>query len=122
MKLLVLSLLTSLLFYSKANAQTFIKIEDANKHIGDSVKICSKIYGGNFYSRIQGSPTYLYVGDDFPKNPLAVFILKKDRENFEDRPEMMYVYKDVCISGKLELDKGKPVLVVTKPAQIILQK
>lgn len=49
-------------------------------------------------------------------------IAKKDRENFEDSPEMMYAYKDVCITGKLKLEKGKPIIIVAKPEQIIIQK
>ncbi|MBS1598384.1 MAG: hypothetical protein JST75_09160 [Bacteroidetes bacterium] len=48
------------------------------------------------------------VGDDYPNQPLTIVIWVKDRENFEDIPEMMYVYKDACITGKLVLDKGKP--------------
>ena len=89
MKPLLISFLTLFLLHSKASCQTPIKLEDINKHIGDSVKICNKIYGGGFLSRLPGSPTYLYVGNDAPYNPLAVMIAKKDRENFEDSPEMM---------------------------------
>lgn len=115
MKPLLISLLTLMNFNAKVNVQVLIKIEDINKHIGDSVKICNKIYGGKYYNSMQGSPTYIYVGNDYPNNPLAIMITKNDMENFEDSPEMIYAYKDVCITGKLQLEKGKPILIVSKP-------
>ena len=122
MKYLTLLIVCICFCIKKANTQVVIRIEDVTKHIGDSVKICTKIYGGRFQIRFKDSPTYLEVGDDFPNQPLTIVIWKKDRDNFEDRPEMMYAYKDVCITGRLEIDKGKVQMVVTKPAQIILQE
>lgn len=122
MKRFLIFMIVLIICHSNANAQTLIKIEDINKHINDTVKICNKIYGGKYYNRMQNSPTYLYVGNDAPNNPLAVLITKNDRVNFEDSPEMMYAYKDVCITGKLQLENWKPILIVTKLEQIIIQK
>jgi hypothetical protein len=106
---------------SGPNAQVRITKEEINSHIGDSVVLCNRIFGGGTNTRIPGSPTYLYVGNDFPKQALTVMISKKDREQFGDRPEMMYAYKDVCITGKLIKEKGKPVIIVYKPEQIRIQ-
>ena len=102
-------------------AQVRITKEEINNHIGDSVILCNRIYGGGANARMPDSPTYLYVGNDFPKQILTVMISKKDRLQFGDRPEMMYAYKDVCISGKLIKEKGKPVIIVYKPEQIKIQ-
>ena len=103
------------------DAQVRITKDDINSHFGDSVILCTRIYGGGPSPRIPDSPTYLYVGNDFPKQVLTVMISKKDRRQFEDRPEMMFAYKDVCITGRLIKDKGKPVIIVYKPEQIKLQ-
>ena len=81
---------------SAPNAQVRITKEEINNHIGDSVILCNRIYGGGPNVRIPDSPTYLYVGNDFPKQILTVMISKKEREQFEDRPEIIYAYKDVC--------------------------
>jgi len=117
----ILSFVVIFLCLSRPHAQVRITKEEINSHIGDSVILCSRIYGGGINSRIPDSPTYLYVGNDFPKQVLTVMISKKDREQFGDRPEMMFAYKDVCITGKLIKEKGKPVIIVYKPEQIKLQ-
>lgn len=122
MKKSILYLFLSLIiFTSKANAQITVKIEDISKHVGDSVKICTKIYSARYIPRTQDAPTFLDAGDVYPNNPLIILIQKKDRENFEDQPEMKYVYKNVCIIGKVDLDKGKPRIMVTSPEQISIQ-
>ena len=43
---LIISLFTLLLFSISAFSQTGIKLEDINKHVGDSVKVCAKIDRG----------------------------------------------------------------------------
>lgn len=53
MKPLLISFLTLFLLHSKASCQTPIKLEDINKHIGDSVKICNKIYAAVFFQDYQ---------------------------------------------------------------------
>lgn len=107
----------------KSNSQVVvIKIEEISKHLGDSVKICTKIYGGRYLYRMKDAPTYLEAGADYPKNPLTIVIWGKDRENFEERPEMMYAYRNAYITGKLELNKDKPQIIVTKPSQIVQQQ
>lgn len=122
MKSLAFLVLIICLCVIKSNAQVvIIKIEDILKHMGDSVKICTKIYGARYLYRIKDAPTYLEAGADYPKNPFTIVIWGKDRENFEERPEMMYAYRNACITGKLELNKDKPQIIVTKPSQIVLQ-
>jgi len=107
---------------TSAGAQVVIKIEDVNKHIGDSVKSVTKIYGGRYFKAMQGSPTCLYAGDIYPNNAITLLISKNDRENFDDEPESKYLYKTVCITGRLEMYNGKPTIKIIKPEQIIIQE
>ena len=122
MKLLFCIALTMFLLFSNAVAQIPVKMEDIGKHIGDSVKICTRIYGARYLPRVQGSPTYLDAGEVSPNNLLIILIVKEIRGDFEDRPEMMYVYKNVCITGKVDLEKGKPRIIIKNPAQIVFQE
>jgi hypothetical protein len=49
-------------FTIASSAQKEIKIEDAGNHIGDSIKIFTKIYGGKYLEAVKGSPTILNLG------------------------------------------------------------
>ena len=51
MKKQLLALGAFFLFATTGQAQQEIKMEDLSKHIGDSVTVCTKIYGGIFLDR-----------------------------------------------------------------------
>jgi len=96
-----------------------IKIEDATNHIGERVKICTKIYGGK-YNENSKAPTLLNAGASYPDNPLTLVIWADKRANFKNPPEVFYKGKEVCVTGKLELYKGKPEMIIAKEEQIEL--
>lgn len=91
-----------------ANAQQKIKIEDAAQHEGDSVTICSKVYGGRYMSNSKSAITLLNVGGLYPNALLTVLIKPENRAAFTNKPEEFYIGKEVCITGKIILFKGKP--------------
>ena len=100
------------------SAQNKIHIEDASKHVGEVVTVCDKIYDARFIKESKTATTYLELGGNFPKNKLTVLINFNDRKNFTAKPETYYLDKDVCITGKVIEVKGKPVIVITKPADV----
>jgi hypothetical protein len=116
MKYLILSILT--LITVTVFAQTEIKIEDVKNHIGDSVKLMAKIYGGKYLESAQGTPTFLNVGDRYPDAPLTLVIWGDTRKKFTTTPETIYTGKNVTITGKLILYKNRPEIIITDPNQI----
>lgn len=99
-------------------AQREIKIEDAKNHIGDSVKICTKIFGGKCLESSKGTPTFLNAGANYPNAPLTLVIWADARKDFKNKPEEYYTGKDVCVTGKIELFRDKPQIVISKEEQI----
>lgn len=117
MKYLILAILTFATF--SAFAQQEIKLEEVKDHVGDSVKLMAKIYGGKYIETVKGSPTFLNVGDKYPNAPLTLIIWGDVRSQFKTAPEEMYNKGYVqWIVGKIELYKGKPEIVITNPNQI----
>ncbi|MEP7373967.1 MAG: hypothetical protein ABI675_11295 [Chitinophagaceae bacterium] len=110
-----------LLFSAVVHGQQEIKIEDVSKHVGDSVTVCTKIYGGIFLDRSKDTPTLLNVGDKYPNAPLTIVIGPDARQQFKEKPEVFYKDKDVCISGKISLYKDKPQIVVYSEKQIVVK-
>jgi hypothetical protein len=112
---------TAVLFSLIASSQQEIKIEDVGKHVGDSVKVCTKIYGGIYLERSKGTPTLLNAGAAYPESPLTLVIRADARAQFKNPPEIFYKDKQVCIAGKVELYKEKPQIVVYAESQIVVQ-
>ncbi|MFY7900565.1 MAG: hypothetical protein ACOVNY_10310 [Chitinophagaceae bacterium] len=107
---------------SWAFSQQKIAIDDATKHIGDSVTICSKIYGGKYFETSKSKVTLLNVGAAYPNALLTIVIEEDARKNFTEKPEEFFLNKEVCVSGVVKEYKGKPQIIITKPEEIIVQK
>ena len=93
-------------------SQINIKLEDVGKHVGDTVKVCGKVYGVRYLETTKNQPTFLNVGASFPKQVLTVVIWSDVRKQFEKAPELLFADKEVCITGKVEVYKGKVQIVV----------
>lgn len=105
-----------------AYSQTEIKINEISSHIGDSIKVNIKIYGGKFLSQSNGKPTLLNAGAKYPDALLTLFIGLEVRNKFSTPPEEMFVDKEVTVTGKIILFKNKPEIIIYKLEQIVLIK
>ena len=63
----------------------------------------------------------LDVGKPYPDSPLRLVIKGHAQNEFTDDVVNYYKGMDVCISGKIELYKGKPEIQITEKAQIFEQ-
>ena len=113
--------ITGLFLFLTASAQKEISMDSLNQHIGDSVTVCTKIYGGIYLDRSKGSPTLLNAGGAYPNAPLTILIWGDARDKFKNPPEVFYKDKEVCISGKIILYKEKPEIVLYDEKQIVLK-
>ena len=101
-----------------AFSQQQIKLEEIKDHVGDSVTIHAKIYGGKYLPSVKGAPTFLNVGGNYPDAPLTLVIWGNARSKLKNAPEDFYKDKNVVIYGKLVLYKEKPEIVISDPKQI----
>lgn len=105
-----------------AGAQQTISISELNDHVGDSVTVCLKIYGGIYLDHSRGTPTLLNAGGAYPNNPLTLLIWPDTRAQFKEAPEVFYKDRDVCVSGKIILYKEKPEIVIYDQKQVALKE
>lgn len=103
-----------------AKAQQQIKIEDAAQHEGDSVTICDKVYGGRYMVNSKSAITLLNVGAKYPNALLTILIKPENRAAFTNKPEEFYINKEVCITGKIILFKGKPEIELYSEKAIVI--
>ncbi len=100
-------------------AQQEIKVDDAKMHVGENVKICTKIYGGKFFEK--DTLTLLNAGGNYPDAPLTIVIHGKARKAFDKKPEEYYKGAEVCITGTVQLFKENAQIVVSNKDQIVEQ-
>jgi hypothetical protein len=99
-----------------------IKPDEAANHIGETVTVCGKIFGGKFFDRGESKITLLNMGAAFPKSPLTIVISGEDRKNFKSAPEEFYSEKNVCVKGVVKEYKGKPQIFIKTEEDIIVQQ
>ena len=104
------------LFTGNASAQTVVPAKNAGKHIGKTVKICDKVFGGRLLT--PSNITLLDIGANSPNQELTIMIPSACRDKFKGRPEVDYRGKDVIVTGKLAVYNGKPEIVITRPEQL----
>ncbi len=102
------------------NAQK-ITPDEAASHIGETVTVCGKIFGGKFFDRSEKKITLLNMGAAYPKSPLTIVVNEEDRKNFKTAPEELYNGKNVCIKGIVKEYKGKPQIFIQSEADVTVE-
>jgi hypothetical protein len=114
MKHIFIIVAISLLLASRVSAQNIIPAKNAAKYFGHKIKVCDKVYGSSHTS----DGTLLYLGVEYPKQLLTLVIKTSDLSKFKGHPDIDFKGKDICITGMVISDKGKPEIIVTDPKQI----
>ena len=119
MRILTLSIFLCLLSFF-GNAQTTIKLEDVSKHVGDSVNVCGKVFSSRFLESATDTPTFINLGAAFPSQLLTIVIWGETRKQFTGKPENDWMDKEICVTGRIALFKGKPQIIITDSKQVKL--
>jgi hypothetical protein len=107
---------------SKGYSQKTIPLEDVSKHIGDSVTVCGKVSGGRFLETAKNTPTFINLGQAFPNHSLTIVIWSEVRKQFETAPEVLFKDKEVCVTGRIELFREKPQIVLRRREDVKLKE
>ncbi len=92
-----------------------IALGDVGRHIDEHVEVCGPVASARYLG--EGRPTFLNLGRPHPNQALTLVIWNTDRDRF-DRPEKQFADRDVCVTGTLELYKGRPQIVLRDPRQL----
>jgi DNA/RNA endonuclease YhcR with UshA esterase domain len=107
--------------YTSIFCQTKISVDSVSKYVGETVMVCTKIFGGKYLENAKDAPTFLNAGGNYPNAPLTIVIWAEARKSFKNKPEEYYTGKSVCVTGKVESFKGKPQIVITNESKIVEQ-
>lgn len=104
--------------FTSLQAQSTISLDSVKTHVGDSVRICGKVFSTRFLESANGTPTLINLGGAFPNEKLTVVIFGENRNAFQVKPEEAWKDKEICVTGRIVEYKGKPQIVVARPEQV----
>jgi hypothetical protein len=83
--------------------------------------LCGKVASTHYAKSSKGEPTFLNLGEPYPKEIFTILIWGSDRGKF-GTPESEYRGLRVCITGKITTYRGVPEIVAVEREQIEIQK
>ncbi len=95
-----------------------VDLADVSFYTGDTVTVSGRVFSAKYLEGSAASPTLLNLGAAFPDQLLTVVIEGKDRPNFMQQPEHFYSGKEISVTGRVMLYKGKPQIVIQQKEQI----
>ena len=115
MKQLLIASLT-ILFSQIAFSQT-VPLDSVINYEGKTITVCSKVQS-TYVTKGDKKTTYINFGNPYPKTTFTVVIFEGDLPNFKNTPSVYLKDKNVCITGKVKIYKGKPEMIINKEEQI----
>jgi DNA/RNA endonuclease YhcR with UshA esterase domain len=88
--------------------------EEAAKHVGETATIKGTVDG--FHQSGKGN-IFLNMGGKYPNQAFTAFIPSGSAAQFANAQQ--YEGRTVAVSGKIQLYKGKPEIIVMSPSQIV---
>lgn len=117
MKKLLLSLCLAL--FIAAPAMAAINSEDAAQHVGETQTVCGTVAQVAYLSK----GVAINIGAQYPLQHINGFVWNGKAVNvnagvggFDN-----LIGKDICMSGRIVLYKGRPEIIINTPGQISIQ-
>ena len=96
-----------------------IPADMAVRFAGKPGVVCGKVGKARFAENSEGTPTFLYMGGNFPRHTFTATIPAADRAKFKPAPETLEG-KDVCVIGDIQRDNARAEIVVSSPSNLKL--
>ena len=98
-----------------------IAAKDAFRHMSKKTTVCGVVASARYLKGSGKEPTFLNFDDTYPKHPFTVVIWGEHRDEFDYAPESLEG-ESICVKGLIEQYRGKPQIIVERPAQIMLDE
>jgi DNA/RNA endonuclease YhcR with UshA esterase domain len=94
-----------------------VPLDSVINYEGKTITVCSKVQS-TYVTKGDKKTTYINFGNPYPNTTFTVVIFEGDLLNFKNTPSEYLKDKNVCITGKVKIYKGKPEMIVNKEEQI----
>jgi DNA/RNA endonuclease YhcR with UshA esterase domain len=114
-------LLIAFLTLSTISYSQTIQLDSAAFYEGKTITICSKVQD-TYETKGAKKTTYINFGKPYPKSTFTIVIFGSNLKNFKYKPVDYLKNKEVCVTGKITIYKGKPQMIITKEEQIQIKE
>lgn len=109
---LLITLLTLLLIgYSCSQdsaAGDLIPASEAHKYVGKNKTVSGTVVAARYAAGSRGQPTFLNFEEPHPNQVFGVVIWGSDRPKFENPPEIVFLGRQLHVTGLIKKYQGKP--------------
>jgi endonuclease YncB( thermonuclease family) len=91
--------------------------EEAAAHAGEDATVCGKVARASWMRSVKGEPTFVDFERPHPDQPFKAVLWGRDRAGFGE-PEKEWPGRTLCVTGRIEIHKGKPEIVLRDPGQV----
>jgi len=91
-------------------------VADAAKHVGEIATVTGKV---DSFRQLAKGHIFLNMGGAYPNQAFTAFIPAGSASQFPNAQQ--YDGKTVAVTGKIQLYKGKPEIIVNSPSQITVK-
>jgi len=116
-----LIIITALVCIAFAQEQS-IASDKAIDYVGEYVTVCGEVVSAHFANRSRGKPTFLNIDEPYPRQTFTVVIWGNNRNKFGGNPENTLLWKDVCVTGRVEIFRGVAQVTAKSSDQITVSE
>ena len=91
--------------------------QDAARYASQTATVCGVVASARYALRTRAQPTFLNLGQPYQHQAFTVTIFGDERPKFGE-PEVPFANKRVCATGRIEMYRGKPEMILDDPAQL----
>jgi hypothetical protein len=99
-----------------------IRSENVMNHVGMEIQVCGQVTSTEFAPELKNKPTFINMGEQSTDHHFAIAIPDDARQELGYAPEVLLDQMKVCVTGEVELNDGKPQVVVNHPRQILISE
>jgi endonuclease G len=88
----------------------------AKYQVNSKATICGTVVDAKFVER--SGNTFLNLDKRFPNDIFSISIWKDDRVNFSYHPEVLLLNKQICVTGMVRENNGKPTMSISNEKSI----
>jgi DNA/RNA endonuclease YhcR with UshA esterase domain len=117
MRVLFSAVVLTIIFAGPLLGQEKLSATEAKNHMGEKATVCGTVASTHYAESTKGQPTFLNLDRPYPQHIFTILIWGADRRKFGN-PEVDFMGKRVCVTGKISAYRGIPEVVADEPEQL----